>query len=66
MSRPEDGGLILTRGEGERVFIHDDGDVFLTVKVIGTGKKVALLFSGDAEDVDIDREEIFNRKYGDE
>ena len=34
MSRPEDGGLILTRGEGERVFIHDDGDVFLT----GRGK----------------------------
>jgi len=65
MKRPPDRGLIIVRGEGQRVFIHDEGDIWMSVKVIQTGKKVSLLFAADKDVADIDREEVFEAKYGD-
>ena len=66
MRRPKDGGLIIVRQEGERVYLHDNGDVIMTVKVIQTGKKVSLLFSDPNGEMDIDRQEVFIQKFGGE
>ena len=54
--------LILQRKEDENVVIHKDGTIICLVKLTSVTNSARLLFEAN-EDVDIDREEVFERKY---
>lgn len=56
------GGLILSRRVGESVHIHGEDVKPVAVSVIGVkGNQVRLMFHAD-DDVEIDREEVYDRK----
>ncbi len=54
--------LILQRKEDENVVIHKDGAIICLVKLTSVTNSARLLFEAN-DDVDIDREEVFERKY---
>jgi len=56
--------LILQRREDENVVIHKDGTIICLVKLTSVTNSAKLLFEA-SDDVDIDREEVFERKYYD-
>lgn len=58
-------GLILSRRKGEKIIIHDEGEVLATLTVLDSNEKVSVIrFESDPQELDIDRLEIFKAKYG--
>lgn len=55
--------LVLNRKEDENVVIHKDGEVICLVKLTETKRSSARLSFEANDDIDIDREEVFRRKY---
>ena len=55
--------LILQRKEDENVVIHKDGTIICLVKLTSVTRSAARLLFEASDDVDIDREEVFYRKY---
>lgn len=55
--------LVLNRKEDENVVIHKNGEVICLVKLTETKRSSARLSFEASDDVDIDREEVFRRKY---
>lgn len=55
--------LVLHRKEDENVVIHKDGEIICLVKLTETRRSSARLLFEASDDVDIDREEVFQRKY---
>jgi sRNA-binding carbon storage regulator CsrA len=59
-------GLILSRRKGEKILIHDNGEVLVTLTVLDSNEKVSVIrIESDPDEFDVDRLEIFNSKYGD-
>ena len=59
-------GLILSRRKGEKILIHDNGEVLVTLSVLDSNEKVSVIrIESDPDEFDVDRLEIFNSKYGD-
>ena len=54
--------LVLQRKEDENVVIHKDGSIICLVTLKYVTNSARLLFEA-SDDVDIDREEVFERKY---
>ena len=58
--------LVLTRRKQESVIIHMNDEIICKVTVTSLGnKQVKLAFEAD-EEIKVDREEIFNKKKGDQ
>jgi sRNA-binding carbon storage regulator CsrA len=55
--------LVLHRKEDENVVIHKDGEIICLVKLTEARRSSARLLFEASDDVDIDREEVFQRKY---
>lgn len=59
-------GLILSRRKGEKILIHDNGEVLVTLTVLDSNEKVSVIrIESDPDEFDVDRLEIFNSKFGD-
>ena len=55
--------LVLQRREDENVVIHKNGEIICLVKLTQARRSAARLLFEASDDVDIDREEVFYRKY---
>lgn len=56
--------LVLTRKAGETVVIHQNGDPLCAIKYVKTTGKDQVRLSFDAPpDIQIDRQEIFDKKF---
>lgn len=58
--------LVLTRKVGETIIVHKNGEHICSLSYVKPGMHNQIRLAFDASpDIDIDREEIFKRKYPD-